>query len=99
MTSYESESDIRRVTLGARRVPKLPMADFPSADAIVREGLMNRPRAEMAVDVLLANPPTPDGGLWIRTQHRVGRRTRENMVWPQVSPAPMAALRAPSDRT
>ena len=98
MTSNESESDIRRVNLGARRVPKLPMADFPSADAIVREGLMNRPRAEMAVDVLLANPPTPDGGLWIRTQHRVGRRTRENMVWPQVSLAQMAALLHPTYR-
>ncbi len=41
------------------------------------------------------NPPTPDGGLWIRTQHRVGRRTRENMVWPQVSLAQMAALLHP----
>jgi anaerobic magnesium-protoporphyrin IX monomethyl ester cyclase len=43
------------------------------------------------VDIVLVNPPTPDGGLWIRTQHRVGRRTRENMVWPQVSLAQMAA--------
>ena len=44
---------------------------------------------------MLVNPPTPDGGLWIRTQHRVGRRTRENMVWPQVSLAQMAALLHP----
>ncbi|NTW44814.1 MAG: radical SAM protein, partial [Anaerolineaceae bacterium] len=44
------------------------------------------------VDIMLVNPPTPDGQLWIRTQHRVGRRTRENMVWPQVSLAQMAAL-------
>ena len=44
---------------------------------------------------MLVNPPTPDGGLWIRTQHRVGRRTRENMVWPQVSLAQMAALLVP----
>ena len=41
------------------------------------------------------NPPTPDGALWIRTQHRVGRRTREEMVWPQVSLAQMAALLHP----
>ena len=32
---------------------------------------------------------------WIRTQHRVGRRTRENMVWPQVSLAQMAAMLYP----
>jgi radical SAM superfamily enzyme YgiQ (UPF0313 family) len=44
---------------------------------------------------MLVNPPTPDGELWIRTQHRVGRRTRENMVWPQVSLAQMAALLHP----
>ncbi|MBE9473346.1 MAG: radical SAM protein, partial [Chloroflexi bacterium] len=47
-------------------------------------------------DIMLVNPPTPDGGLWIRTQHRVGRRTRENMVWPQVSLAQMAALLLPN---
>ncbi|MBN2501175.1 MAG: radical SAM protein [Anaerolineales bacterium] len=82
--------------LGTRRVPKLRMADFPNADEIVREGLLNEPRGEDAVDILLVNPPTPDGDLWIRTQHRVGRRTREKMVWPQVSLAQMAALLHPT---
>ena len=71
------------------------MANFPNADTIVRKGLLSAPRSEDAVDIMLVNPPTPDGGLWIRTQHRVGRRTRENMVWPQVSLAQMAALLAP----
>jgi hypothetical protein len=42
------------------------------------------------------NPPTPDGGIWIRSQHRVGRRSRENMVWPQVSLAQLAALLSPT---
>jgi radical SAM superfamily enzyme YgiQ (UPF0313 family) len=41
---------------------------------------------------MLVNPPSPDGGIWIRSQHRVGRRSRENMIWPQVSLAQMAAL-------
>jgi radical SAM superfamily enzyme YgiQ (UPF0313 family) len=88
--------EIRRTNLGARRLPKLAQANFPSADNIVREVLLTLPRPEGAVDILLANPPTPDGGLWIRTQHRVGRRTRENMVWPQVSLAQMAALLHPT---
>jgi radical SAM superfamily enzyme YgiQ (UPF0313 family) len=82
--------------LGTRRIPKLRSASFPNADEIVRQGLLARPRSETAVDILLVNPPTPDGGLWIRTQHRVGRRTRENMVWPQVSLAQMAALLHPT---
>jgi len=47
------------------------------------------------VDVLFANPPAPDGGIWIRSQHRVGRRSREGMIWPQVSLAQMAALLTP----
>jgi anaerobic magnesium-protoporphyrin IX monomethyl ester cyclase len=82
--------------LGTRRIPKLRMANFPSADKIVRDVVLNTPRSEEAVDIMLVNPPTPDGGLWIRTQHRVGRRTRENMVWPQVSLAQMAALLLPN---
>ncbi len=86
------------VNLGSKRIPALRQAVFPDADPIVREGLLATPRSDEAVDVLLVNPPTPDGGLWIRTQHRVGRRTRENMVWPQVSLAQMAALLHPTYR-
>jgi len=88
-------SEPQSVNLGTRRIAKLRMADFPNADQIVREGLLSAPRSEDAVDIMLVNPPTPDGELWIRTQHRVGRRTRENMVWPQVSLAQMAALLHP----
>jgi radical SAM superfamily enzyme YgiQ (UPF0313 family) len=91
MSTNESQS----VNLGTRRIAKLRMSDFPNADSIVHEGLLAAPRSEEAVDIMLVNPPTPDGGLWIRTQHRVGRRTRENMVWPQVSLAQMAALLHP----
>ena len=82
--------------LGKRSIPKLRIADYPNVDDIVRQGLLERPRPENAVDILLVNPPTPDRELWIRTQHRVGRRTRENMVWPQVSLAQMAALLHPT---
>jgi radical SAM superfamily enzyme YgiQ (UPF0313 family) len=81
--------------LGTKRIANVKMADFPSADDIVRQGIMATSRTAEMVDILLVNPPTPDGGLWIRTQHRVGRRTRENMVWPQVSLAQMAALLHP----
>jgi radical SAM superfamily enzyme YgiQ (UPF0313 family) len=71
------------------------MSNFPNADEIVRNGLLSAPRSPEAVDIMLINPPTPDGAYWIRTQHRVGRRTRENMIWPQVSLAQMAALLYP----
>lgn len=53
------------------------------------------PRPAGAVDVLLVNPPSPDGGVWIRTQHRVGRRSREEMIWPQCSLAQLAAMLHP----
>ena len=85
----------RKENLGSRRIPKLRMASFPNADEIVRAGLLSTPRSADAVDIMLVNPPTPDGAYWIRTQHRVGRRTRENMVWPQVSLAQMAAMLHP----
>jgi radical SAM superfamily enzyme YgiQ (UPF0313 family) len=92
----EQPFDPLRENLGTRRMPKLRQADFPNADEIVRQGLLSEAGTDEAVDILLVNPPTPDGELWIRTQHRVGRRTRENMVWPQVSLAQMAALLHPA---
>ena len=83
-----------RENLGSRRIPKLPEPRFPSADQIVRGRAIAR-KSSSKVDVLLVNPPSPDGGIWIRTQHRVGRRSRENMIWPQVSLAQLAALLHP----
>jgi anaerobic magnesium-protoporphyrin IX monomethyl ester cyclase len=83
-----------RDNLGTHRIVKLPEPRFPDADAIVRNGAIARSR-ESKVDVLLVNPPSPDGGIWIRTQHRVGRRSRENMIWPQVSLAQLASLLVP----
>ena len=83
-----------RDNLGTRRIVKLPEARFPDADAIVRNGAIARSRTSK-VDVLLTNPPSPDGGIWIRSQHRVGRRSRENRIWPQVSLAHLAALLVP----
>jgi anaerobic magnesium-protoporphyrin IX monomethyl ester cyclase len=68
---------------------------FPDADTAGRDSIASRaPRHH--VDVLLVNPPSPDGAVWIRSQHRVGRRSRENMIWPQVSLAQMAALLTPT---
>ncbi|MHB1131354.1 MAG: B12-binding domain-containing radical SAM protein [Chloroflexota bacterium] len=78
---------------GARSLPKLTMACYPDAGAVVRE---RRRREGHNVDVLLVNPPSPDGAIWIRSQHRVGRRSRENMIWPQVSLAQLAAMVHPS---
>lgn len=86
-----------RGNLGTRRIPKLPEAKYPNADTIVRERAIAR-KLNSKVDVLLVNPPSPDGGIWIRTQHRVGRRSRENMIWPQVSLAQLAALLSPDYR-
>jgi len=85
--------DIDR-NLGTRRIPPPAAAKFPSADAAVASRAAARMR-ESKLDVLLVNPPAPDGAIWIRSQHRVGRRSRENMIWPQVSLAQLAALLYP----
>jgi anaerobic magnesium-protoporphyrin IX monomethyl ester cyclase len=92
-TNMKTQESIAQ-NLGTRRVTKLPSAKFPDADSIVRQRAIAR-KQESKVDVLLVNPPSPDGGIWIRTQHRVGRRSRENMIWPQVSLAQLAALLVP----
>src|SRR5262245_14997800 len=69
------------------------MAKYPDAGPAIRAA---REKPVHKVDVLLVNPPSPDGAIWIRSQHRVGRRSRENMIWPQVSLAQMAALLHPT---
>ncbi len=84
------------MNLGTRKARgPLPDANFPSADIYVHDGIQTAPRGPENVDVMLVNPPSPDGGIWIRSQHRVGRRSRENMIWPQVSLVQLAALLEP----
>jgi anaerobic magnesium-protoporphyrin IX monomethyl ester cyclase len=79
-----------RVNLGTRPLAALRPPRYPDAGSAVRNLIHTRPAG--AVDVLLVNPPSPDGGVWIRTQHRVGRRSREEMIWPQCSLAQHAAM-------
>ncbi|MBM3130891.1 MAG: radical SAM protein [Chloroflexi bacterium] len=85
-------NNMQNVNLGARTRQRVPDAKFPDAGRVAR--VLERPRPPDAVDILLVNPPSPDGGIWIRSQHRVGRKSRENLVWPQVSLAQHAALLA-----
>jgi anaerobic magnesium-protoporphyrin IX monomethyl ester cyclase len=82
-----------RDNLGTRRVPKLTNVRFPDADPVVAK--FTDEYRQYGVDILFVNPPSPDGGIWIRSQHRVGRRSRENMIWGQVSLAQMAAVMYP----
>ena len=80
--------------LGSRPVRPLHQARFPDVGQVLSD-LPTAARPSGAVDVLLVNPPAPDGAIWIRSQHRVGRRSRENMIWPQVSLAQLAAMLHP----
>lgn len=91
--SSEVRADVQ-ANLGNRRIASLRAANFPDAGAAVQT-LTSSSRPAGSVDVMLVNPPSPDGGIWIRSQHRVGRRSRENMIWPQVSLAQLAALLVP----
>lgn len=91
--NIELSPDIKR-NLGSRRIPPLRASDFPDAGAAVQT-LTSSSRPAGTVDVLLVNPPTEDGGIWIRSQHRVGRRSRENMIWPQIGLIQMAAILEP----
>jgi anaerobic magnesium-protoporphyrin IX monomethyl ester cyclase len=86
MTARQPPTPNRGTRVGLRLAPPR----FPRADEAVRAGMEER--AEGAVDILFVNPPAPDRSIWIRSQHRVGRRSREGMIWPQVSLAQMAAL-------
>jgi anaerobic magnesium-protoporphyrin IX monomethyl ester cyclase len=79
--------------LGTRKLKPLREANYPDVGTVLRSLPQKRP--EGAVDVMLVNPPAPDGGIWIRSQHRVGRRSRENMIWSQVSLAQLAAMLHP----
>jgi radical SAM superfamily enzyme YgiQ (UPF0313 family) len=92
-TKTELPPDIRR-NLGTRRLPPVRPARFPDVEDVLPAARLPTEGAHK-VDIMLVNPPAPDGGIWIRSQHRVGRRSRENMIWPQVSLAQLAALLVP----
>ena len=47
-----------------------------------------------ALRVLLVNPPSPDGQIYIRDVNRSGRLSREGTIWPQTSLALIAAVLA-----
>ena len=72
----ESSNNPRSINKGAGRLVAIRTASFPTADEAVRQARLNMPVSPDKVDILLVNPPSPDGGIWIRSQHRVGRRTR-----------------------
>lgn len=93
ITGRKDLPDEIRANLGSRRVPKLSNVRFPDADPIVAK--FTEEYRQYNVDILLVNPPAPDGAIWIRSQHRVGRRSRENMIWGQVSLAQLAAVMHP----
>ena len=80
--------------LGSRPVRPVQEVRFPDVGKVLSD-LPTATRPPGSVDVLLVNPPAPDGAIWIRSQHRVGRRSRENMIWPQVSLAQLAAMLHP----
>jgi radical SAM superfamily enzyme YgiQ (UPF0313 family) len=84
MTELQREPTNR----GVRTRQRVLSPHYPLADSVATLGV----RPEGAVDILFVNPPGPDRGVWIRSQHRVGRRSREGMIWPQVGLAQMAAL-------
>ncbi len=88
-------TETKPMNLGTRTRQIISPPRFPDAGAAVKQHIQPHERPVGAVDVLLVNPPSPDGGIWIRSQHRVGRKSRENMIWPQVSLAQMAALLSP----
>ena len=44
------------------------------------------------MDILLINPPSPDGSIIIRDFNRSGRISKERIIWPQTSLAYFAAM-------
>jgi hypothetical protein len=102
MTRLESRrAAVNRNTgfnLGTRGIRPVGPARFPDISELVHDPTRLAANGSGESLVLLVNPPSPDGGVWIRSQHRVGRRSRENMLWPQVSLATLAACLQPEHR-
>ncbi len=82
--------ETQNINRGVKTSQRWSLPHFPRADALLQ--VLHGEDTAFNMDILLVNPPAPDGGIWIRSQHRVGRRSREGMIWPQVSLAQMAAL-------
>ena len=84
-----------RAKLRSGLIKVLPLTHFSVSDSVMPQRLSTESRRETAVDVLLANPPVPEGKPWSNSKPPVGRYWPEGMIWSQVSLAQMAAMLAP----
>ncbi|MEI7646169.1 MAG: radical SAM protein [Chloroflexales bacterium] len=67
-----------------------PAAASERAEAI---SFVQMPRERsQRLDVLVLNPPSPDGDLFLRDIARVGRRSRDGIIWPQTALAQIGAV-------
>jgi anaerobic magnesium-protoporphyrin IX monomethyl ester cyclase len=86
-------SESKHVTPGDRQTGIKLVAPAPASERAGEISFvpMERERSQR-LDVLVLNPPSPDGDLFLRDIARVGRRTRDGIIWPQTALAQIGAV-------
>ncbi len=86
MTDQEEQLKLNLGTRGVRPAdPQVPRCRLGCAG-------QGHSQAALQDRYRVGQSPHARQAIWIRSQHRVGRRSRENMVWPQMELAQMAAI-------
>ena len=75
------KDDPLRANLGTRRVPKLRMANFPDADDIVRQGLLEEERGPKAVDIVFHFKALLATGTVVKSSHSTHSKKMGLMLW------------------
>ena len=90
MSDAETE---RRIAPGDKKTGIKLVAPAKASERAEAIKFVELPRERSPrLDVLVLNPPSPDGDLFLRDIARVGRRTRDGIIWPQTALAQIAAV-------
>ncbi len=93
MAENQTPSNEQRVAPGDKKAGIKLVAPARSDERTGEIRFVEMPREKSSrLDVLVLNPPSPDGDLFLRDIARVGRRTRDGIIWPQTALAQIGAV-------
>jgi anaerobic magnesium-protoporphyrin IX monomethyl ester cyclase len=93
MTDNQPQPKPEKIAPGDKKTGIKLVAPARADERAGQTRFVDMPREQsQRLDVLVLNPPSPDGDLFLRDIARVGRRTRDGIIWPQTALAQIGAV-------
>ena len=93
MSENDTSTEARHIAPGDKQTGIKLVAPAAASERAEAISFVQMPRERsQRLDVLVLNPPSPDGDLFLRDIARVGRRSRDGIIWPQTALAQIGAV-------